>query len=60
MKAVYQGAWWDRIFKAKDVKIAVDWSMWQDKDQAEDQANDFSMENMVELMKRNGDWDDED
>ena len=25
----------------------------------EDQANDFSMENMVDLMKKNGDWDDE-
>ena len=34
--------------------------MWQDKDQLEDQANDFSIENMVDLMKRNGDWDDED
>ena len=60
VKASYKGDWWDRIFKAKDVKIAVDWSMWQDKDQLEDQANDFSIENMVDLMKRNGDWDDED
>ncbi len=60
LKAEYKGGWWSRIFKDAKVKVAVDWATWQDKDQLEDQANDFSIENMVELMKRNGEWDEED
>mgnify|MGYP001034823136 CR=1 FL=1 len=33
--------------------------MWKDENEAEDELNDFSVEKMVDLMKRNGDWDDQ-
>lgn len=33
--------------------------MWKDEHEAEDELNDFSVEKMVDLMKRNGDWDDQ-
>ena len=60
VKAEYKGGWWDRIFKDAKLKVNVDWATWQDRDHYEDRANDFSIDNMVKLMKDNGDWDEDD
>ena len=58
MKAEYLGNWWSRVFKDKNIKVAVDWTMWKDEHELEDEMNDFSVEKMVDLMKKNGDWDE--
>ena len=34
--------------------------MWKDEHELEDELNDFSVDKMVDLMKRNGDWDEND
>ena len=60
------GTWWPRIFTEK-VTIKVDWDRWQDQEQVEAEANgqaDFDpndpeqMDKMIEMMKKNGDWDE--
>ena len=58
MKAEYLGNWWSRVFQDKNIKVAVDWNMWKDEHELEDEMNDFSVEKMVDLMKKNGDWDE--
>ena len=32
VKATYKGGWWQQVFKSNEVKVAVDWALWQDKD----------------------------
>ena len=36
----------------------MDWQTWKDKSEVEPDMEDFDLEKMVELMKRNGDWDE--
>ena len=36
----------------------MDWQTWKDKSELEPEMEDFDLEKMVELMKRNGDWDE--
>ncbi|TNV76357.1 hypothetical protein FGO68_gene11601 [Halteria grandinella] len=56
--------YWDFVFKNKNLKknprIKVDWPKWRDKDEIEDEMQNFDPEKLVELMKKNGEWDDED
>ena len=40
-------------------KIRVDWDRWQDEDQEKDMQEDFDPEKLIDLMKRNGEWSDE-
>lgn len=39
--------------------ITVDWDKWQDEDADKDAMNDFDPEKLVALMKKNGEWDEE-
>ena len=48
------------MFKSTEIKVHVDWNNWKDENELEDAMADFSMDKMIELMKRNGEWDDED
>ena len=40
-------------------RIKVDWDKWQDEDRDKDIREDFDPEKLIEIMKKNGDWDDE-
>ena len=60
---------WPFIFESNELKnsskLKVDWDKWQDEDEQNGQP-DFDpndpeqMEKMVDLMKKNGDWDEND
>jgi hypothetical protein len=54
---------WPFIFESNELKkhVKVDWDKWQDEEQ-DDQTNfdpndPEQLEKMVDLMKKNGDWD---
>jgi len=55
---------WPFIFKdrtlEKNKRIQVDWDRWQDEDADRDAMEDFDPEKLIDLMKKNGEWDDED
>jgi len=56
------GKFWKGVFTNADLnkKIKVDWDRWQDEDQEKDMQNEFDPEKLIELMKKNGEWSDED
>ena len=55
---------WPFPFKNLSLKnsprIKVDWDRYQDADADKDAMNDFEPEKLIELMKKNGEWDEED
>ena len=61
------GKFWKQVFDqvrepkalALNKKIKVDWERWQDEDQEKDMAEDFDPEKLIDLMKKNGEWSDE-
>ena len=60
------GKFWKGVFGGDDKlttelnkKIKVDWDRWEDEDHEKDMQNDFDPEKLIELMKRNGEWSDE-
>lgn len=59
-----EAKFWPFIFKNKALqkspRISVDWDRWQDEDAEKDAMNDFTPEKLIDLMKKNGEWDEED
>ena len=61
------GKFWKNVFDDKkdpklatlNKKIRVDWNRWQDEDHDKDMQEDFDPDKLIELMKRNGEWSDE-
>ncbi len=55
---------WPFVFKnlslQKSPKIKVDWDKWQDEDAEKDALEDFDPDKLIDLMKKNGEWDEED
>ena len=41
-------------------RIKVDWDRWQDEEQHRDMMEDFDPDKLIELLKKNGDWDSDD
>ena len=61
------GKFWKYVFDERanpglaglNKKIKVDWDRWQDEDQEKDMQEEFDPEKLIELMKKNGEWSDE-
>lgn len=57
------GEFWPFIFKnmelSKNSRIKIDWDKWQDEDQDKDMIDEMNPEKLIELMKKNGEWSDE-
>jgi hypothetical protein len=55
---------WPFVFQNRSLqrctRVTVDWDRWQDEDAEKDAMNDFDPEKLVELMKKNGEWDEDD
>ena len=46
-------------YKEINKKIKVDWDRWQDEQQNEDLKDDFNPDKLIDLLKKNGEWSDE-
>ena len=40
-------------------RVKVDWDKWQEENHEKDLKEDFDPEKLIELMKRNGEWSDD-
>ena len=40
-------------------RVKVDWDRWEDEDNAKDMKEEFDPDKLIDLMKRNGEWSDE-
>lgn len=40
-------------------RVKVDWDKWQEENHERDLKEDFDPEKLIELMKRNGEWSDD-
>ncbi|CDW83250.1 UNKNOWN [Stylonychia lemnae] len=63
-KKEVEGEFWPFIFKnqklQKSPKIKADWDKWHYEEEEKDMLNDFDPDKLIDLMKKNGEWDEED
>ena len=60
------GKFWKTVFKednnsikSLNRRIKVDWDRWEDEDRDKDMQEEFDPEKLIELMKNNGEWSDD-